>query len=187
MTPSPGVDIQASGRENLGLRRAVLEARVVKLLECFGLSDAADRVRAARQDVLLTTHYLEKADQLAAMVAIVDRGEVVGAGTPDKLKRELRGDAIHIERAAPAHGVVNDVLRRVDGVREIRLDGRALRARADDGARAVPAVLAALESRGVEVSSVTVARPSVVDVYLKHTGRTFEEAERRPSSGRPCT
>ena len=47
--------------------------------------------------VLLTTHYLEEADQLASRLAIVDRGRVVAEGTPDELKRELRGDAIHVE------------------------------------------------------------------------------------------
>ncbi len=49
--------------------------------------------------VLLTTHYLEEADQLAARLAIVDRGKVVGEGTPDELKRELRGDAIQVDLA----------------------------------------------------------------------------------------
>ena len=47
--------------------------------------------------VLLTTHYLEEADRLASRLAIVDRGRVVAEGTPDELKRELRGDAIHVE------------------------------------------------------------------------------------------
>jgi ABC-2 type transport system ATP-binding protein len=46
--------------------------------------------------VLLTTHYLEEADRLAAHLAIVDRGRVVAEGTPDELKRELRGDAVHV-------------------------------------------------------------------------------------------
>ncbi len=57
------------------------------------------------------------------------------------------------------------------------VDGRTLRARADDGGRAVPLVLQALETHGVGVSSVRVARPSLDDVYLKYTGRTFDAAE----------
>ena len=230
-----GVDVQATGRENLrlqgqiyGLRGRVLEERVQELLERFGLADAADRVargysggmqrrldismamihdpqilfldepttgldpevraemwqQIARlaadhgKTVLITTHYLEEADQLAARIAIVDRGRVVAAGTPDELKRELHGDSIHVELAAPANGAVHAALERVAGINEIALDGRLLRARADDGGRAVPAVLQALEVQGVAVASVRVARPSLDDVYLKHTGRTFEEADR---------
>ena len=62
------------------------------------------------------------------------------------------------------------------GAREITTAGRALRARVDDGAAAVPAVLAVLDAAGVKVGAITVARPSLDDVYLRHTGRTFEEA-----------
>jgi ABC-2 type transport system ATP-binding protein len=66
----------------------------------------------------------------------------------------------------------------VPGIRELVVEGTLLRARADEGARAVPLVLGALEAGGIDVASVTVARPSLDDVYLRHTGRSFEEAER---------
>jgi ABC-2 type transport system ATP-binding protein len=128
--------------------------------------------------VLLTTHYMEEADRLAARLAIVDQGRIVAQGTPDELKRELRGDAVHVELDATANGNARSALDRVEGVREIVIEGRSLHARADDGARAVPAVLAALDANGVPVASVTVARPSLEDVYLRHAGRTFEEAAR---------
>ena len=62
------------------------------------------------------------------------------------------------------------------GLRDVSADGSTLRARADDGARAIPAVLAALEAAGVAVLSVTVARPSLDDVYLRYAGRSFEVA-----------
>jgi ABC-2 type transport system ATP-binding protein len=127
--------------------------------------------------VLLTTHYLEEADQLAERVAIVDRGTVVAEGTPEELKRELRGDAIHVELEGDYNGQVSRALAELEAVREVSVDGRALRARADDGGRAVPLVLQALEAHGVEVASVRVARPSLDDVYLKYTGRTFDAAE----------
>ncbi len=130
-----------------------------------------------RKTVLLTTHYLEEADQLAERVAIVDRGKVVAEGTPEELKRELRGDAIHVDLDGEYNGQVASALTALDAVRDVHVDGRALRARADDGGRAVPLVLQALESHGVGVASVRVARPSLDDVYLKYTGRTFDAAE----------
>ena len=123
--------------------------------------------------VLLTTHYLEEADRLAADLAIVDRGRVVASGSPDALKRELRGDAVQVELESELNGA-RAGLDRVAGLSEVTLDGRTLRARADDGGRAVPAVLAALDAHGVGVASVTVARPSLDDVYLRHAGRRFE-------------
>jgi ABC-2 type transport system ATP-binding protein len=127
--------------------------------------------------VLLTTHYLEEADSLAARLAIVDRGVVVAEGTSDELKRELRGDAVHIELERATNGTVGKALENVGAVRDVVVNGRALHARADDGARAVPAVLAALDARGFPVASVTVARPSLDDVYLRYAGRTFSAAE----------
>jgi ABC-2 type transport system ATP-binding protein len=128
--------------------------------------------------ILLTTHYLEEADRLASEVAIVDRGRVVAGGAPERLKAELRGDAINIELAFAANGAVHEALAPLPGIRELEVDGTVLRARADEGARAVPLVLGALEARGVDVATVSVARPSLDDVYLRHTGRSFEEAER---------
>jgi ABC-2 type transport system ATP-binding protein len=230
----PGIDPDATGRENLrlqgdlyGMPPRAAHARADELLARFGLADAARLlVRTysggmqrkldvalglmhrpevlfldepttgldpeARADmwgeieqlahaegvtVLLTTHYLEEADRLASQLAIVDRGRIVAAGTPDELKSELRGDTLVVELGASANGRALDAVSRVAGVRETSLDGRVLRARADEGARAVPAVLAALEASGVPVAAATVARPSLDDVYLRYAGRTFGVAD----------
>jgi len=229
-----GVDIQATGRENLrlqgqihGIRGRAIEERAQELLERFGVIDAADRIargysggmrrrldiamalvhdpavlfldepttgldpevradmwseiaklaRERGKTVLLTTHYLEEADRLAERVAIVDRGKVVAEGTPEELKRELRGDAIHVDLEAEYNGRASRALSALEAVRDVTVDGKTLRARADDGGRAVPLVLQALEAHGVAVSSVRVARPSLDDVYLKYAGRTFDAAE----------
>jgi ABC-2 type transport system ATP-binding protein len=99
-------------------------------------------------------------------------------GTPEELKGELRGDAIQIELSEPQpNGAAAAAVERLDGLREVAIDGRALRARADSGATAVPGALAALDAAGIGVASVTVARPSLDDVYLRHTGRAFAEAD----------
>ena len=86
----------------------------------------------------------------------------------------LRGDTVHVELDAPALAAVA-VLGQVPGLRDVIADGARLRARADSGARAVPAVLAALDAAGVAVASVTVARPSLDDVYLRYAGRAYAE------------
>ncbi|HEX5618719.1 MAG TPA: ATP-binding cassette domain-containing protein [Solirubrobacteraceae bacterium] len=136
-----------------------------------------ERLKQQGLSILLTTHYLEEADRLASELAIVDRGRVVAGGAPEDLKAELRGDAINVELAFRANGAVEAALAPLRDIRELVIEGTSLRARADEGARAVPLVLGALESGGVEVASVTVARPSLDDVYLRHTGRNWE-AER---------
>jgi ABC-2 type transport system ATP-binding protein len=124
--------------------------------------------------VLLTTHYMEEADRLADRLAIVDHGTVVAEGSPDELKGDLRGDAVHLE-LPPGTDVsrATQVLESLPHVRDLRVTGRALSARSGDGAAAVPGILAALERAGVPVAAVTVARPSLDDVYLRHTGHRY--------------
>ena len=127
--------------------------------------------------VLLTTHYLEEADRLASRLAIVDRGRVVITGTPDELKGELRGDAVQVELPADADAArVRRVLEVLPAVRDVVIAGRDVSARSDDGAAAVPVVLAELQRAGVNAASVAVARPSLDDVYLRHTGRRYSES-----------
>ena len=129
--------------------------------------------------ILVTTHYLEEADKFAAKVAITDRGRIVAAGTSDQLKARLQGDSVllelgdagQVERAEKA-------LAQVPQVRQTTADGTVVRARVADGPRALPAVLAGLEADAVPVLSVTVARPSLDDVYLHYAGRSFGQAER---------
>jgi ABC-2 type transport system ATP-binding protein len=134
--------------------------------------------RLAEQEnltILLTTHYLEEADQLADRLAIVSRGQVVVEGTPDELKRGLQGELVTVElaetdgRAAEAVGVVDGF----PGARETTVDGAHVRTRVPNGAQAIPTLLASLESAGIAVASVTTSRPSLDDVYLHYTGREF--------------
>ncbi len=129
--------------------------------------------------ILLTTHYLEEADELADRLAIVSAGRLVVEGTPSGLKAELRGDAVHVELA---DGRVDDA-RRVLGLADAPVettlgDGRTLVSRVPDGGQALPRILAALGEAGIPVSSVAVSRPSLDDVYLHYTGRDFAAEDR---------
>jgi ABC-2 type transport system ATP-binding protein len=103
----------------------------------------------------------------------------VTSGTPDELKGELRGDVVQVELPASWDGAdpdrVRQVLEGLPAVREVVIAGRDVSARSDDGAAAVPAVLAGLQRAGVSAASVAVARPSLDDVYLRHTGRRYRE------------
>ncbi|WP_029430816.1 ATP-binding cassette domain-containing protein [Blastococcus sp. URHD0036] len=126
--------------------------------------------------VLLTTHYLDEADRMAARLAIVDAGRVVVEGTPDGLKRELRGDAVQVDVAEHDVPAALTVLRGLRGLSAAASAGRTVRARTEGGAAAVPAVLGALEDAGVHADAVTVSRPSLDDVYLSAVGRSLAGA-----------
>ena len=230
----PGLDPEATGRENLemqaelyGLLGTVRRRRVEQLLGRLGLAEAGGRLaktysggmqrrldvalglvhrpkvlfldepttgldpearaelwreieRLAGEEemtILLTTHYLEEADRLASELVIVDRGRIVALGSPEELKSELRGDTVQVELIESADGNAAAAVSQVSGVSELVVDGRLLRARAADGAAAIPSLITALEQSGLPVASATIARPSLDDVYLRHAGRSFQQAD----------
>jgi ABC-2 type transport system ATP-binding protein len=137
--------------------------------------------RLAQQEsltILLTTHYLEEADELADRLVIVSRGQVVARGTPAELKATLRGDAVQVDVASGVAERAQAVLAAAGATPDTILDGRTIVTRVEDGGRALPGLLAALDSAGITVERVSVSRPSLDDVYLHYTGRDFTSEDR---------
>jgi ABC-2 type transport system ATP-binding protein len=138
--------------------------------------------RLAKQEsltILLTTHYLEEADELADRLVIVSQGRVVVEGTPSELKSRLSGDAVHVELADGQVEDARQVLERVHAPVEATLaDGRTLVSRVPEGGHALPGILSALAAAGIPVAAVSVHRPSLDDVYLHYTGREFATEDR---------
>ncbi|MET8307445.1 ATP-binding cassette domain-containing protein [Micromonospora sp. NPDC005173] len=117
--------------------------------------------------VLLTTQYLEEADQLAGRVLLIDHGRVVAEGTPDELKRQLGGAVCEVRVEDPrARAVAVEQLRAAfAGLTE---DEDVLRLAAGSGT--LTEVVRRLESAGVEADDVTVRRPTLDEVFLSLTG-----------------
>jgi ABC-2 type transport system ATP-binding protein len=132
------------------------------------------RLREAGTTVFLTTHYLEEADALADRLAIIDHGRIVAEGTADELKREVAGDVITLG----VDGIRDRVLElaRVQPyVREATADDGFVRLYVDRGDNAVPALVRTLDSAGLSPQTLTLARPSLDDVFLRQTGRSLRE------------
>jgi ABC-2 type transport system ATP-binding protein len=136
-----------------------------------------DEIRGLREagtTVFLTTHYLEEADALADRLAIIDHGRIVAEGTADELKREISGDVITIG----VDGAVEHVLEAVRAqpfVREASADEELVRLYVDQGDVAVPNLIRVLDGAGLRAQSLTLARPSLDDVFLRQTGRSLRE------------
>jgi ABC-2 type transport system ATP-binding protein len=148
------------------------EARVAMWEEVSRLAEAESLT------ILLTTHYLEEADQLADRLAIVSQGRVVIEGSPPELKAQLQGDAVHVELENGAVESAQAVLVATGARPEQVLNGNTIVARTENGGAAVPHILSALDSAGIRVASVSVSRPSLDDVYLHFTGRDFTSEDR---------
>ncbi|HEU5160101.1 MAG TPA: ABC transporter ATP-binding protein [Streptosporangiaceae bacterium] len=141
------------------------------------LQEHIRRLRAEHgTTIVLTTHYLDEADQLAERVIVIDHGRLIADDTPARLKADYAGDRIsltfdreHDARRAMAHsaGIT-------DGA-QLEQSGAGLVIRAPGGTRLVPKLLRSLEDAGVTVTGVEVARPTLDDVFLNLTGRSLRE------------
>lgn len=138
---------------------------------------------ASGTTVLLTTQYLEEADQLAGRIAVIDHGKVIAEGTPGELKASVGAGALHVRVSQPdrrneAQSILNDHL----GVAvTLESDPAALSARVDDPER-VAAGLTALAQRGIGVDTYAFGQPTLDEVFLALTGH-HAESEPEPDAG----
>ncbi len=135
--------------------------------------------------VVLTTHYLEEADRLADRLAIVDRGRIVVEGTPAALKAEIGGSVVTVEVDRARREQSRDVLRPLEGVREVRADDAGLTLFVDNGSTFVANVIRTLDAAAIPVGAVSVAQPSLDEVFLRATGSRLQGDQSEPESSRP--
>ena len=127
--------------------------------------------------ILLTTQYLEEADQLADSISVIDRGHVIAEGTADELKASVGGKRIELTLVDEADV---DQARRIVASStgaEVAATGRVLTAQVGDPTAALIAVLTALGEEGVELHDAGIRRPTLDDVFLTLTGHAAEEQE----------
>jgi ABC-2 type transport system ATP-binding protein len=130
--------------------------------------------------VLLTTQYLEEADQLADRISVVDSGRVVAEGTPEELKSRLGGDRLDVVlHDAAALDRAAALIGRVAGERpEIEADARRIGVGVRSRVAALTEVVRALEEEGIEVEDVALRRPTLDEVFLHLTGGHEDRGDR---------
>jgi ABC-2 type transport system ATP-binding protein len=122
--------------------------------------------------VLLTTHYLDEADQLADQISVIDHGRVIASGTPASLKARVGGSQVEVVVSGDEVSVAAAVLERVcGGVVAVDLDRRRVTGPAVDPVVTLAAVLAGLSDVGVVAEDVSLRRPTLDEVFLSLTGR----------------
>lgn len=124
--------------------------------------------------VLLTTQYLEEADQLADRISVVDDGRVIAEGTADRLKAEVGGDRIDV--VVRDAGQLASAARLFGDVATVDEDRRLIGVPATDRMAALTRAVQALEAAGIEAEDIVVRRPTLDEVFLRLTHRTKEAA-----------
>src|SRR5215469_11530588 len=132
--------------------------------------------------VLLTTQYLDEADQLADRIAVVDHGRVIARGTPAELKRLTGGARLEATLSVADQAALDALRPLVEGPFQISEDGRHLRAPVRSTTGLVARVVRVLDAAGVDVDDVAVHQPSLDDVFMRLTG-AIPEASVWPPDG----
>ena len=133
------------------------------------LWDEIKKLRDEGVTIILTTQYLEEADELANRISIIDEGRVVAEGTPDELKSSIGGDVITLTFRSD-----DDAIKAQTIIENSDIEDNQIRVTVENGAEKIPNLLNQLVSKDINVQSVSANKPSLDDVFLKVTGYRLE-------------
>lgn len=137
------------------------------------LWDLIARFKAEGRTILLTTHYMEEAEQLCERVAIMDHGKVIARGSPRELIGSIGAD--HVVECATSGVPDVTALEAIPGVRGAQLQGAALRLQVTELHHAVPAIIDALARQGLPLTELRTHSASLEDVFVSLTGRHLRD------------
>src|SRR5438270_2849159 len=132
------------------------------------------RINAGGSTVFLTTQYLEEADKLCDRLAIIDDGRLVAEGTPEQLKAEMGHDVVSVSLNGADPTATEAALAGLPGLERVVAEPGALALYVEDGGSSIAELVRRLDRDRLEVGAISVARPSLDDVFLKATGRRLE-------------
>ncbi len=127
-----------------------------------------------KMTIILTTHYMDEADQLCSRIGIMDRGEIVALGSPGELKGLLGGDLLELEVDAIVDAFVQD-LESNPQVERVYVHEQSMALTVNNGNSFIPRVFDAARTRGVTIESVSMRKPDLEDVFLGLTGREIRD------------
>lgn len=172
-------------RRRLEIARALLHEPELLVLDepTIGLDPQSrarvwDYVRRLRKEkgttILMTTHYMDEAEELAQRVAIMDRGKIIAEGTPEELKSVIESDVVYI---TTEEGGGVDLCRALEFAKSCRrVSPERVEVVVDSASKALPEVFSAADRLGIKVKEVSYRRPTLNEVFLHLTGRELRDA-----------
>lgn len=142
--------------------RRKIWAYIRNLKESFGMA------------IILTTHYMDEADQLCSRIAIIDRGKIVAMDSPEGLKESLGGDLIELTTPEPKHEFL-ERLQSLEDVKNVSTQDGTVMLTVKNGESLIPQVFETAQAFSVAISSVSLRKPNLEDVFIKLTGREIRD------------
>jgi ABC-2 type transport system ATP-binding protein len=187
------VDEHLTATENLemigclyGMRRPAARKKASELIERFRLGDSAHRPlktfsggMRAGTTVVLTTQYLEEADQLAHDIVVIDHGRAIARGTSQELKRRIGGEHLDIHLALLTDISRVEAIVRPFAIGAIRTDDQEVLVSipVSKGIEALGSVMAELTAQNIEIVDIGLRRPTLDDVFMELTGHKTQEEQ----------
>ena len=182
---APVMSLSGGMAQRLMVARAILHRPAILFLDeptagldpqsRLALWEILQRLHGEGQTILLTTHYMEEADQLCDRVAIMDHGHILALDTPDRLKDSIEADTIVTVRADGDLEALGQALNRRTLVTDVvSLDGE-LRVHVKGAADALPVVLATVEESGSKLTDLSVSEPTLETVFINLTGKELRD------------
>jgi ABC-2 type transport system ATP-binding protein len=152
------------------------------------LWDAIRTLVETGTDVLLTTQYLDEADQLAGQIVIIDHGRTIADGTPAELKRQVGGHVIevHTQRRDQLPTIAETLARLDHGPAKIDEATRRVTVGIDGAGDGLTAAVSALGAAGVEIDDIALRRPTLDEVFLALTGHSATDDRNRSPHAEPA-
>jgi ABC-2 type transport system ATP-binding protein len=142
----------------------------------LALWDTLRTLNAEGQTILLTTHYMEEADQLCGRVAIMDRGRILALDTPAALKQQVDADTIvTVVTSGDREELARALTQRIDGVTRTRTTDTGVELHVTGQDRLLPRVVSAAEEAGFPVLDLSVTEPTLETVFINLTGKELRE------------
>jgi ABC-2 type transport system ATP-binding protein len=126
--------------------------------------------------LFLTTHYMEEADSLCDHVAIIDHGKIVTIGTPNDLKKGLGGDIVMLSIQNDTEDI-SGLIEKVPAAKEVQRQDGTYRIKVENGEETAPSIIDAVRAEGHKVARLSLAKPTLDEVYIEFTGKSLREEE----------
>jgi ABC-2 type transport system ATP-binding protein len=119
--------------------------------------------------VLLTTHYMDEADQNSDIICIIDKGKIIANGTPEMLKKSLLQDRIQLQTGDDQKA--SQLIKKTLGIKEISSSPDGLILRLEGNSSPINEIVDVLRNAGIPIIGITLAKPTLDDVFIQYTGR----------------